>query len=79
MSHNGRHSHHDESITDLITDKVDTVVHNTERFLEKAGDEVKFQTEELNHKVHKYVRRNPYKALGLAALFGALMGLFIRR
>lgn len=88
MGHNGKHHHSSVeevitnkvgSVEEVITDKVGSVVHSAEKFLGKTGDELKYQTEELNHNIYRYVKKNPYKTIGFAALAGAALTLFIRR
>lgn len=68
-----------DAAREILSDKVGNAMHEAEQMLEKASDEIKDQTQEINHVLHKYVRKNPYKALGIAALGGAAMALLIRR
>lgn len=75
----GLDAKHIDAAREILADKVGSAMHEAEEMLEKASDEIKFQTKEINHTVHKYVRKNPYKALGYAALAGAALALLIRR
>jgi ElaB/YqjD/DUF883 family membrane-anchored ribosome-binding protein len=46
---------------------------------EKTWHDAKERTEEWNEKITEYVRKNPFPALGIAALGGAIFSMLLRR
>lgn len=58
---------------------IGSAMHEFVEMLEKSGYEIKKQSFEARNQVNKYVKSNPFKSLGIAAITGAVIALLLRR
>jgi ElaB/YqjD/DUF883 family membrane-anchored ribosome-binding protein len=67
------------STVDKATEKATDTYENMKKMLNDAGHNIQEQSEQLYDTMAKYVRENPLKAIGMAALAGGVLAIVLKK
>ena len=65
--------------SDDIMQRTDEAVNKAKGMLEDAGTNIQAQSEHLYEAISTYVKENPLKAIGMAALAGGMLAILMRK
>jgi ElaB/YqjD/DUF883 family membrane-anchored ribosome-binding protein len=65
--------------TERATEKMSETFQHMRHMLYDAGHNIQEQSEQLYDSMAKYVRENPLKAIGVAALAGGVLAILLRK
>lgn len=67
------------STVEKATEKASDTYESMKKMLNEAGHNIQEQSEELYDSMAKYVRENPLKAIGMAALAGGVLAIVLKK
>jgi len=67
------------STVEKATEKATDTYENMKNMLNEAGHNIQEQSEQLYDSMAKYVRENPLKAIGMAALAGGVLAIVLKK